>query len=107
MHATGRYPDWWKGRRFERPTVGWCCGVTGEVVRDTVQKVLVGRPGQIGTGSIPKDAIVELVTARGIADLLDVIKVCHESGGTSLIVLKTYASGREKFQGESLDWMVR
>src|SRR5262245_9896377 len=22
MHATGRYPDWWKGRRFDRPTVG-------------------------------------------------------------------------------------
>jgi hypothetical protein len=78
--------------------------VTGEVVRDTVQKVLVGRPGQIGTGAIPKDALGELVTARGIADLLDVIKVRHESGGTSLIGLKTYASGREKFQGESLDW---
>jgi phage terminase large subunit-like protein len=104
MHATGRYPDWWKGRRFDRSTVGWCCGVTGEVVRDTVQKVLVGRPGQIGTGAIPKDALGELVTARGIADLLDVIKVRHESGGTSLIGLKTYASGREKFQGESLDW---
>ena len=42
-HATGRYPDWWQGRRFIKPTVGWCCGVTGEVVRDTVQKVLVGR----------------------------------------------------------------
>jgi phage terminase large subunit-like protein len=104
MHATGRYPDWWKGRRFDRPTVGWCCGVTGEVVRDTVQKVLVGRPGQIGTGAIPKDALGELVTARGIADLLDVVKVRHASGGISLIGLKTYASGREKFQGESLDW---
>jgi phage terminase large subunit-like protein len=104
MHATGRYPDWWKGRRFDRPTVGWCCGVTGEVVRDTVQKVLVGRPGQVGTGAIPKDALGELVTARGIADLLDVIKVRHASGGISLIGLKTYASGREKFQGESLDW---
>jgi len=104
MHATGRYPDWWSGRRFDRPTVGWCCGVTGEVVRDTVQKVLVGRPGQIGTGTIPKDAIVELVTARGIADLLDVVKVRHVSGDISLIGLKTYASGREKFQGESLDW---
>jgi phage terminase large subunit-like protein len=105
MHATGRYPDWWKGRRFDKPTVGWCCGVTGEVVRDTVQKVLVGRPGQIGSGSIPKDAIEELVTARGIADLLDIIKVRHESGRTSLIALKSYLSGREKFQGETLDWI--
>jgi Terminase large subunit, T4likevirus-type, N-terminal len=40
MHATGRYPDWWQGRRFDRPTIGWACGVTGEVVRDTVQKIL-------------------------------------------------------------------
>ena len=40
MHATGRYPDWWKGKCFDRPVIGWACGVTGEVVRDTVQKVL-------------------------------------------------------------------
>ena len=83
MHATGRYPDWWQGKRFDRPTVGWACGVTGEVVRDTVQKVLVGRTGQEGSGAIPKDAIVELVSARGIPDLLDTIRVKHVSGGTS------------------------
>jgi hypothetical protein len=62
---------------FDKPVVGWVCGVTGEVVCDTVQKVLVGRPGQEGTGAIPKDAIVELVSARGIPDLLDTIKVNH------------------------------
>jgi phage terminase large subunit-like protein len=105
MHATGRYPDWWQGRRFDKPTVGWACGVTGEVVRDTVQKILVGRTGQEGTGAIPKDAIVELVSARGIPDLLDTIRVKHVSGGVSIIGLKTYASGREKFQGETLDWV--
>jgi phage terminase large subunit-like protein len=105
MHATGLYPDSWDGYRFDGPTVGWVCGETGEVVRDTVQKVLVGRPGQEGTGSIPKDAIIECVSARGIPDLLDTIKVRHVSGGTSLIGLKTYASGREKFQGETLDYV--
>ena len=61
MHATGRYPQWWTGRRFDRPTIGWACGVTGEVVRDTVQRVLVGRQGAIGSGAIPKDAIAEMV----------------------------------------------
>jgi phage terminase large subunit-like protein len=105
MHATGRYPDWWKGRRFAEPTIGWACGVSGEVVRDTIQRVLVGRSGNIGSGSIPKDAIVEIVTARGIADLLDTIKVRHVSGGISTIGLKTYLSGREKFQGETLQWV--
>jgi hypothetical protein len=64
---------------------------------------LIGRSGAIGTGAIPKDAIAELVTARGIADLLDTIKVRHVSGGISTIGLKSYLSGREKFQGETLD----
>jgi phage terminase large subunit-like protein len=103
-HATGRYPSWWTGKRFDRPVVGWVCGVTGETVRDTVQKILVGRTGQEGTGAIPKDAIAELVSARGTADLLDTIRVHHVSGGVSIVGLKTYASGREKFQGETLDF---
>ena len=65
----------------------------------------VGRPGQQGTGAIPKDAIAELVSARGTPDLLDTIRVHHVSGGVSIIGLKTYASGREKFQGETLDYV--
>jgi phage terminase large subunit-like protein len=85
--------------------IGWGCGVTGEVVRDTLQRVLVGRKGQEGTGAIPKDAIAELVPARGTPELLEAIKVKHESGGQSIIALKTYASGREKFQGETLDFI--
>lgn len=51
-HATGRYPSWWQGKRFEKPVVGWVRGVTGETVRDTVQKILVGRTCQEGTGAI-------------------------------------------------------
>src|SRR5262249_60742168 len=47
MHATGRYPDWWQGKRFDRPTVGWACSVSGEVARDTVQRILLGRSGAI------------------------------------------------------------
>jgi phage terminase large subunit-like protein len=75
------------------------------VVRDTVQRVLVGRSGSEGTGSIPKDALGEIVSARGIPDLLDTIKIKHVSGGQSVIGLKSYLSGREKFQGETLDFV--
>src|SRR5215813_8094633 len=105
MHATGRYPPDWKGKRFDRPTVGWACSVSGEVARDTVQRLLLGRAGAIGTGTIPKDEILETVTARGIADLVGTIKVAHVSGGVSLIGLKSYLAGREAFQGETLDWV--
>jgi Bacterial extracellular solute-binding protein len=48
-----------------------------------VQRILVGRPGQPGTAAIPKDAIIDLVSARGTPDLLDSIKVMHISGGAS------------------------
>src|SRR5262245_44354747 len=94
MHATGRYPARSKGRRFDKPTVSWAAGTTGETVRDTVQRMLVGRPGSEGTGAIPKSEIVELVPARGIPDLLDSIKVRHVSGGVSVIGLKSYLRGR-------------
>src|SRR2546429_2991055 len=93
MHATGRYPEWWTGKRFDRPIVAWACGTTGETTRDTVQRILVGRPDARGTGAIPKDCLGELVPARGVADLLDTIKVRHVSGGVSTIGLKSYVSG--------------
>jgi hypothetical protein len=75
MHATGRYPDWWQGKRFDKPTNSWVAGITGETVRDTVQRTLVGREGAHGTGAIPKDAIAEMISARGIPGLLDTIRV--------------------------------
>jgi phage terminase large subunit-like protein len=105
MHATGRYPAWWQGKRFDRATIGWGAGTTNETTRDTVQRILVGRPAQQGTGAIPRDAIVDLVSARGIPDLLDSIKVRHVGGGISVIGLKSYQRGRESFQGETLDYL--
>ena len=66
VHATGRYPAWWRGRRFDRPTVSWVAGVTAESTRDNVQRLLLGRPGAWGTGSLPQDAILETSAARGV-----------------------------------------
>jgi phage terminase large subunit-like protein len=104
MHSNGRYPDWWKGKRFDGPTVGWVAGVTAETVRDTVQRVLLGRTGEYGTGTIPKDAILDVVPARGVPEAVDIIRVRHISGGASTIGIKSYSDGREKFQGETLSW---
>jgi phage terminase large subunit-like protein len=101
----GRYPDWWKGKRFDKPTVGWVAGITGETVRDTVQRVLLGRTGEHGHGAIPKDALADLVPSRGVPELIDLIRVRHMSGGLSTIGLKSYEKGREKFQGETLDYV--
>ena len=105
MHATGIYPDWWTGRRWDRATTGWVAGITGESTRDNVQRILLGRPGQFGTGAIPKAAISDYSNTRGIADLVDTISVTHVSGDVSTIALKSYEKGREKWQGETLDYV--
>src|SRR6266545_632004 len=54
MHGTGLYPDWWRGHRFDRPVQVWACGESNEVVRSSMQKLLLGDPA--GTGCIPKHA---------------------------------------------------
>lgn len=104
MHLTGTYPEGWGGRKFlDKPIVAWAGSVSTLATRDTVQRLVVGRPGNHGTGAIPKSAIIETRSALGTPDLLDHIKVRHSSGGTSIIAFKSYEQGREKWQGESLD----
>jgi phage terminase large subunit-like protein len=105
FHLTGEYPDWWPGRRWKKATAGWAGGVTSEVTRDTCQRLLMGRPGQIGTGMIPKRHILETSAARGIADALDTVVVQHKNGGKSTLSFKSYEKGREKWQGETLDFV--
>ena len=106
-HATGLYPDWWEGIRFDKPNTGWICGVTGEVVRDSVQLLVCGsvEKNELGTGTIPRTKIEGVTRAMGVANLLDSVRVKHVSGGTSLIRFKAYASGREKFQASTIDWI--
>jgi phage terminase large subunit-like protein len=101
IHATGRYPDDWKGRRFNQPIAAWAAGVTGESTRDNPQRILLGR--EYGTGTIPRDALKSVTPARGLAGAMDTIRVRHVSGGVSQIALKSYEKGREKWQGETLD----
>jgi phage terminase large subunit-like protein len=103
MHLTGVYPPWWAGRRFERAVMAWAGSVTSLATRDTVQRLAVGRPGQHGTGAVPRKAIVATRSALGTPDLLDHVKVQHVDGGVSVLAFKSYEQGREKWQGETLD----
>lgn len=104
IHATGRYPDWWKGRVFETPINAWVSGVTGESTRDNPQRWLYGKIGERGAGMIPNDAITDSSPRRGLADALDTLIVRHGGGGDiaagrSQIGFKSYDQGREKWQG--------
>lgn len=100
LHLTGRYPDWWEGRRFSGPVDWWAAGDTGETTRDIIQFCLLGPIDEIGTGLIPgKDIVGEPSRRRGVADAIDTVAVRHVSGGFSVLGFKSYDQGRKKFQG--------
>ena len=105
-HATGEYPPWWPGRKFHRPTKCWVANTNNETTRDNPQRVLLGEPGQWGTGMIPRSSIVKPPTmARGFPDLVDHVQVRHASGGISVIQFKAYEQGRLRWQGSTLDFI--
>lgn len=106
IHATGDYPSWWTGRRFQRPIRAWVGSETSEVTRDGAQRLLVGEPKdetQWGTGLIPKANLADRSRRAGVPDALDGVMVKHVSGGLSMVGFKSYDQGRTKWQGETLD----
>lgn len=103
MHLTGRYPHWWTGRRFARAIRAWGAGVTGEVVRDSMQLLLCGQFEDMGTGTIPRECLLSRTTKRGLPKAIDTLRVRHTSGGVSELTFKSYDAGREKFQAATLE----
>src|SRR5690606_19688121 len=106
MHLTGLYPDWWEGRRFDRPVRWWAGSKPGEVTRDSVQRPLIGEPKdeiQWGTGMIPAARLLATSRRQGVPDALDSAIIKHVSGGVSTLGFKSYDQGRQKWQSETLD----
>jgi phage terminase large subunit-like protein len=108
MHLTGRYPDWWQGRRFDHAVRMWAASETRTSTRDTVQRLLLGPPEQEehwGTGAIPGDAIKKkngIRRSAGVPNAIDSVLVKHVSGATSTLLFKCYEQGRAAWQGETL-----
>ena len=105
-HCTGLYPEWWTGKRFNRPVRCWVGGVSNETTRDVCQKELTGQPDDPsakGMGSIPLKLIGETVRKPGVPNAFNSVVIKHTSGGYSRIGFKAYEMGKEKWMGESLD----
>lgn len=98
-HATGLYPDWWEGRRFEDPIDAWVAGQTASSTRDVVQKELCGKWHELGTGMIPGDLIVDRTIKRAPEEAIDTLYVRHVTGGVSTLGFKSYGEGPSNFQG--------
>ncbi len=103
-HLTGKYPDWWQGKRFDRGIKAWAAGDTGKTVRDIIQAKLLGPVGSWGTGMIPGDDILgEPKRKAGLPEAVEIVYVQHQSGGYSTLIFKSYDQRREAFQGTEQD----
>jgi phage terminase large subunit-like protein len=107
-HLTGRYPEWWEGRRFSSPTKGWVCAETAKKVREVLQEKLFGaeeiRKGY-SIGLIPGDCVGQPKRKSGTPDAIDFIPIRHISGGWSRLVFKSYEEGWEAFESDVVDFV--
>src|SRR5690606_6026490 len=108
MHLTGEYPDWWEGKRYDKPIILIAGSESAELTRDGVQRLLVGPPDREedwGTGFIPQRCIVARTRRTGVSNALDTVTVKHVSGGQSTLYLKSYDQGRSKWQANTVDFV--
>jgi phage terminase large subunit-like protein len=108
LHMTGQYPQWWRGRRFNKPIRAWVVGPERTLVRDGPQKQLTARQGEFGTGTIPLATFAgRPVMVPGGTGSIDTMSVTHEVDGVrdgiSTATFKSFEQGAEKMQSESVD----
>ena len=106
MHATGLYPDWWQGRRYQHAT-RWLVGSeSAELTRKGVQRLLIGPPeirDEWGTGAIPFELLKDTSMRPGVPDAISSAVVKHINGEDSVIQFNSYDQGRSKWQADTVD----
>jgi len=101
MHCTGLYPKNWPGKRYDNPRQWWAVSETSEMSVKTLQRILLGPVGEIGTGLIPKHLIdfSSLPQATKVGVGVSGVKIKHKSGGWSSIEFKAIQQGVFSFVG--------
>jgi len=106
MHLTGRYPDWWTGRRFPYAVRAMCGSESAELTRKGIQRLLIGPPElreEWGTGTIPHAALRDTSMKQGVPDAISSAVVRHVSGEDSVVQFNSYDQGRTKWQADTVD----
>ncbi|EAQ0496828.1 hypothetical protein CTP45_07770 [Salmonella enterica] len=90
-HITGRYPDWWTGKRIEGSgRLFWCIGKTLDMVRDIQQKFLLGTADatlseDLGSGTIPRECIELNKGMKRDGQRVENCKIRHVDGGLNTL----------------------
>ena len=109
-HLTGQYPDWWQGKRFDKPITAMVAGESWGQVALVLQAELLGTNDvkikqQLGTGAIPRDCIVT-DTLRGDGANCMGVEIRHKSGANSYLLFANYTQEVRQMQGFKLNLAV-
>jgi len=108
IHLTGRYPEWWKGRKFNRPVEVMVGAKTNDSAKAIVQKELFGDPldeAQWGSGTIPAECLIasKITRKAGVPNAIQDALVRHASGGLSKVTIMAYEQKAKAFMGTRFD----
>ena len=109
-HLTGQYPDWWSGYRFDKPITAMVAGEGWSQVAMVLQNELLGTQDvkireNLGTGMIPRDAIVTDTMRSDGANCMGV-EIRHTSGANSYLLFANYTQEVRQMQGFKLNLAV-
>lgn len=111
--ATGLYDETpgYNGKRWDIPVTIIIGGQTSELVRDSLQLLLLGefefaeddssKATLSGTGLIPGHLIGKYSRKKAPSDCIDTVFVKHVSGGWSKLMFKSYDQGYRKFSAKT------
>ena len=112
-HLTGMYPEWWEGRKYDRPVTCYFAGQSAEHNRLTPQEMLFGTQNrmleeEVGTGFLPRDLIIPNSLILEKKGAIQGASIRHSSGGASTFQFKSYEQGKagQAAQGFSADIVV-
>jgi phage terminase large subunit-like protein len=110
FHATGLYPEWWEGTRFNHPVQILVSGKTNDTTKNIIQIELFGDPVddiKFGTGTIPKDCIGNITRKAGVPNAYSEALIKHHKNGIfdgwSKVFLLSYEMKEKAFMGYRAD----
>ena len=109
-HLTGMYPDWWKGKRWDKPIIAMATGESWEQVAKTLQSKILGcddikQAYKLGSGSVPREKI-DAKSIRADGQNVLAIEIWHVSGGKSKLYFSNYTQQVRHLQGFELDLVL-
>lgn len=103
FHLTGQYPEWWRGRKFDRPVKMWAASTTAVKTKEIIQYAMLGSPDRPFERFLPEHLILETTTKPGTPKALSDVYIKHTSGATSVLSFKDYMQERQAFEGQRVD----